>query len=180
MGNIGDNHAYLQRKLDKGKRFLENIKEREGIYLCLIRVAKAEVEKAQCVYECGTKEFGGDSIEAWQAYSGHTRKAIAYFKLTMAQLHRIAEIMPSSVPLERYTEISNLINKTNNLLLTAWERWGKRMKVDEVKRVMAMTHWTCASLLVAGIRNADMESDAGEAYCHNECRFREDCDGEGL
>lgn len=175
-----DQKRYFQRKLNKGKKLLEDIKERNGVYQQFISVANAEVEKAQNTYEYGTKEFGGDSMEAWQAFERHIQQAIANFKLAMAQLHKIAEITPSNIPPEKYEEMSGIINKANDLLLTAWERWGKRMKADEVARVGAMTHWTCASLQAAGIRNADMESKAGEAYCHNECRYRETCDREGL
>jgi len=163
-----------RRKLAKGKERLEKMKAHAREYETLVGNGGNLLERAYDTY------MEGDRIEDWDEFERCIRAAVSSFKNATEQLHKIAEITPSDVPPERYVEISGIINRINDTLLDYHQNWGKRMKADEVARVMALTHWTCASLQAAGIRNADMESAAGEAYCHNECKYRETCDGEGL
>lgn len=175
MGKNED--EYLERgrrRLAEGEERLERLKAHARAYSILLGRGSDYIEQAYLTY------MEGERVEDWEAFERWMRAAVANFKSCVEALHKIAEITPSSVEPERYTEMKDLIRKTNDTLLSYHEKWGKRMKADEVERVMAMTHWTCASLQAAGIRNADMESKAGEAYCHNECRYRETCDREGL
>lgn len=121
----------------------------------------------------------GDRIEDWEEFERHMQKAIETFRNAMKQLHLLAKISPSDVQPERYTEIEGIIDRTVNMCILYWEKWGQRLRREDIASVMAMTHWTCAALQAAGIRN-DMESPEAESFCRDKCRFRETCDHEGL
>lgn len=175
MGKNED--EYLERgrrRLAEGEVRLERLKAHARAYSISLGRGSDYIEQAYLTY------MEGERVEDWEAFERWMRSAVANFESCIEALHKIAEITPSSVEPGRYKEMESLIHITNDTLLRYHQNWGKRMKNEEVARVMALERWTCASLLVAGIYKGDMDTPAGEAYCHNECKYRETCDGEGL
>jgi len=148
--------------------------EKIGAFNLLMNAASDELEAAEDAY------MEADTVEAWQEFNEHCEWASFNLKSCILGLNKLAEIAPSSIDPDAIRRIKDAIDQITNIRIGFWEVWGKRMKANDDAKVMAMERWTCASLLVAGIRYGDMESAKGEAYCKNQCRFRETCDGEGL
>jgi len=175
MGKNED--EYLERgrrRLAEGKGRLERLKTHARAYSILLGRGSDYIEQAYDTY------MEGDRVEDWEAFERWMRSAVVNFRSCVEALHKIAEITPSSVEPERYKEMEGLIHVTNDILLRYYQNWGKRLKDEEVARVWAIERWSCAMLQANGIYKGDMESEEGEAFCHNECKYRETCDGEGL
>ena len=173
MGN--SNEEYLERgrqRLREGAKRLERVKLHTVRYDLLVDLAGDELEIAASAYGCGTEKFGGDSIEAWEKFNKYCEDAISDLRCAIKELHSLAEIIPSDVDPKRIRSLETLIDRIVNTRIDFWDKWGKRMVKEEHDRVMALERWTCAALQVAGIPHADMESEAGEAYCRNGCKYR--------
>ncbi|MFC1939982.1 hypothetical protein ACFLXO_04795 [Chloroflexota bacterium] len=148
--------------------------EKIGAFNLLINGVADELELANDAY------MEADTIEAWQEFNEHCEWASFNLKSCILVLDKLAETAPSSIDPDAIRRIKDTIDQITNIRIGFWQKWGKRMKADDDAKVIAMERWTCASLLVAGIYKGDMDSVEGEAYCKNQCRFRETCDGEGL
>lgn len=174
---MDNNREYLERekrRLAEGKVRLERLKGHARAYNSLLDRGSDDLGQAYDTY------MGGDRVEDWEAFERWMRSAVANFKSCIEALHKIAEITPSDITPDKYAEMEGLIRTTNDVLLNYHQRWGKRLVKEEQDRVMALERWTCASLLAHGIPHGDMESAEGEAYCKDHCKYRKNCDHEGL
>ena len=171
-----NNNEYLElekSRLADGQVRIEKLKGIAGAYNALVDQGGRLLKSAYDTY------MGGDRVEDWEIFEKYMQLAADAFRDATKQLHLLAEIVPSQVPPERFATVSGIITRINNTLLDYHQKWGKRLKQEEIDRILALKAWTCAALLVAGVHN-ELDSVEGEAYCHNECKYRETCDGEGL
>lgn len=174
---MNNNEGYLERekrRLAEDQVRLEKMNAHARTYNTLLDRGSDYLEQAYDSY------MGGDRVEDWESVERWVRAAVADFRSCVDALYKLAEISPSDVQPESYKSMEDLIRRTNDVLLNYHQRWGKRLIKEERDKVMALERWTCASLQVAGIPHADMESVAGETYCRDECRFRKICDKGGL
>lgn len=122
-----NDESYLnreKRRYAEGKVRLERLKTHARAYSTSIGRASNYLEQAYLTY------MEGDRIEDWEEFESCMRAAVANFKSGIEALHRIAEIAPSSVEPERFKEIEDLIHKANDMLLSYYKKWGKRLKAE--------------------------------------------------
>ena len=144
---------YLQARINQGEKRLEKVKAYNREYGILVANGNKLLERAYDTY------MEGDREEDWLEFERCMREAVTTFQNAIAILHKLAEIIPSQVKPQRCTELTGIISRIDDTLLDYHQNWGKRVKAEDQARIQALTHWTCASLLVAGIHNADMDKD---------------------
>ena len=152
---------------------LKKIKERHDAYNLLVTVAGDELEAANNVYMYGTRDFGGDSVEAWQAFDDHCKRACFNFKCAILSLHKLAEIAPSHVNPQTIRWIEDTINKIADLRIDYWEKWGKHMRAEAEVRMKPAGKWQCPAQVAEGI--TDMLTVEAANFCLNECKYQDRC-----
>lgn len=177
---MNGNESYLERERRRIREFTERLKKMNAkakAYNLLVDLAGDELESAYNVYVDGTKDFGGDSVQAWQEFERHMQKAAFNFRCAIETLHKLAEISPSDVQPGAYKEIESLIDKAVNMRILYWERWGKRMQPEADARQRPTGVLTCPSLLYhRGVKDMTKMSAEDAEWCDKECPYRDRCE----